>query len=209
MNFSIKKVINLAFNSNTYIIESNSDNYAFYLIDIGNANGVLDHLNCNQEIKGIFLTHDHYDHISGINQIITRFPNCLVYCSQYVKEALSDSKINLSFYHNDPIEYKGENCQVIREKDKIELFPNLFLEIFETPGHNKGCLSFKIENLFFTGDSLIPEIAVVTKLRGGNKIEAKNSIRKLNDITLPDSVIYPGHGNPVLAKEMDWDFYLM
>jgi hydroxyacylglutathione hydrolase len=208
MNFSIKKVINLAFNSNTFIIESNSDNNAVYLIDIGNANGVLDSLNCNQEIKGIFLTHDHYDHISGINQIITRFPNCLVYCSQYVKEALSDSKINLSFYHNDPIIYKGKNCKVIVDGETIELFPSVFIEVAETPGHNDGCLTFKLDRVFFTGDALIPGVQVVTKLKGGNKTLAKESILKIQRLVNLQDKIYPGHGEEIMASEMDWDFYL-
>lgn len=207
MNFSIKKVINLTFNSNTFIIESNSNN-AVYLIDIGNANGVLDTLNYNQEVKGVFLTHDHYDHISGLNQIITRFPNCVVYCSQYVKKALTDSKTNLSFYHNDPIVYDGKNCKDIVEGDRIELFDLIFVDVIETPGHNDGCLTFKLGHIFFTGDALIPGVQVVTKLKGGNKTLVKESIRKIQRLVNLQDKIYPGHGDEIESAKMNWDFYL-
>jgi glyoxylase-like metal-dependent hydrolase (beta-lactamase superfamily II) len=207
MNFSIEKTVYLAFNSNTFIVKSTEDDSMCYLVDVGNAGAVLQQLKAHQSIKGIFLTHDHYDHICGLREIISQFPDCIIYCSQYTKLALADSKINLSFYHNDPITYLGDNCQVICEKDMVELFPKVFLETLETPGHNQGCLTFKLENVFFTGDSLIPHIAVVTKLKGGNKKEAVNSIRKLRKIINPTDVIYPGHGSEVLAQDVNWDFY--
>lgn len=206
MNFSIKKVINLTFNSNTFIIESNSSN-AVYLIDIGNANGVLDNLNCNQEVKGVFLTHPHYDHIADIHYLLKRFPDCLIYCSLETKVALANSKLNLSFYHGTPIEYSGENIVVLNDFDTVTLYPNQKIVAIATPGHHIGCLSFQYQQFCFTGDSLIPEIAVVTKLKTGNKEAALNSIAKLKIHLDLNTIIMPGHGEQINYGNLNWDFF--
>lgn len=208
MQVTIQSIINESFNSNTYLIKSITTNTDCYLIDIGNADDTINILEGNQHIKGIFLTHPHYDHICGINKIIAEFPNCTIFCSKYTKDALRDSKINLSFYQQSPITYKRNNIKIISETSVINLFHNTNLETFETPGHNEGSLTFKIGNAIFTGDSLIPNIPVVTKLKTGNKAKAYRSISKIRDNTNYKDVIYPGHGKSMKASEINWEFYI-
>ncbi|MBX9889393.1 MAG: MBL fold metallo-hydrolase [Flavobacteriaceae bacterium] len=207
MQFKIQTLVNSYFNSNTYLLTSSKNNNDCYLIDAGNFADVMNQLENNEKIKAIFLTHAHYDHISSINEITTRFPKCIVYCSQYTKEALADSKINLSFYLQKPTVFVSDTIRVVTEQDTIELFANHFLEIWETPGHNKGCLSFKINQAIFTGDTLIPNIAVVTKLKSGNKKEAQKSILKIQNSTKINDVIYPGHGASIEVSKINWKFY--
>ena len=204
----VQTFVNEQYNANTYLLTDRSNDRDCYLVDIGTADGVLEVLQSHQKIKGIFLTHAHYDHICGIHEVITKFPHCKIYCSQYTKEALADAKINLSFYHNTPITYSGNNIEIVKEHDKIKIFEQLLLEVIATPGHNTGSLSFRINQAIFTGDSLIPEAAIVTKLKSGNKVEAKESVLKLKAICNFQTIIYPGHGKPINAVEVDWDFYL-
>ena len=161
----------------------------------------------NQSIKGVFITHAHYDHISGINEITTRFPKCIVYCSSYTKEALADSKINLSFYLQRPTAFVSDKIRVVKEQDTIELFANHYVEIWETPGHNAGCLSFKIDQAIFTGDTLIPNVAVVTKLKSGSKEEAKKSVFRIQNKVSLNDIIYPGHGKSIESTKINWGFY--
>lgn len=40
----------------------------------------------------------------------------------------------------------GDNVTVLHENDKVEIFPGIFVEVFETPGHDKSCLTYKVEN---------------------------------------------------------------
>lgn len=207
MPIKIQAVTNAFFNANTYIIKSSSNDNACYLIDIGNYDGVMSELENNEYIKIIFLTHAHYDHFSGINKIIARFPECFVYCSPYTKIALANSKMNLSFYHHVPTVFTGDKIRIVSQEDKIEIYPESYVEIWDTPGHNQGSLSFKIDQSIFTGDSLIPETTVVTKLKSGNKAEAQRSIIKIKDNTSPNDVIYPGHGRSFEASKIDWNFY--
>ena len=168
------------FTSNTYLIRHKVFNDTVYLIDIGNSKEVLDFLRPNQIVKGIFLTHAHYDHIYGINNIIEQFPECIVHCSEYAYEGLLSEKLNLSFYHLEPLIFKGDHINFIYEGMSIELFTNYHLKVLETAGHNNGCLSFVIKEGIFTGDALIPGNPTVTKLKSGNKKDAKKSIRKIN-----------------------------
>jgi hypothetical protein len=62
------------------------------------------------------------------------------------------------------------------------VFDNYFLEILETPGHNWSCLTFKIQNYLFTGDSYIPGVAVVTKLKGGDGLSNRKSLKKIMEM---------------------------
>ena len=59
------------------------------------------------------------------------------------------------------------------------MFTNYHLKVLETAGHNNGCLSFIIEKGIFTGDALIPGNPTVTKLKSGNKKDAKKVFEKL------------------------------
>jgi hydroxyacylglutathione hydrolase len=189
----LKQIVNSVFNSNTYIISE--DNYDWvWLIDIGEMDGVLNVMPKNAIVKGVFITHPHYDHIYGLNKLIDLFPKCCVFTSENGKEGLYSDKLNLSFYHEEPIIFKGSIIQILHETDKIELFENCFLETLETPGHNWGCLTFKIGDYLITGDSFIPNIEVVTKLKGGDKESSKKSIQKIKRNISDDTIICPGHG---------------
>lgn len=207
MEFKIKKFILKSSNSNTYLIQSEEDEKRCYLIDAGNGIEAINALQAKQYIKAVFLTHAHYDHIADIHHLLERFPDCLIYCSLETKVALANSKLNLSFYHGTPIEYSGENIVVLNDFDTVTLYPNQKILAIATPGHHIGCLSFQYQQFCFTGDSLIPGIAVVTKLKTGNKEAALNSIAKLKIHLDLNTIIMPGHGEPISRGDIDWDFF--
>lgn len=205
--YKIQRFVNLNFNANTYLITNKESDQGCYLIDVGNAIAALNVIKPNQYIKGIFLTHAHYDHIVDIHEVIKKFPNCSIYCSQYTKDALADSKLNLTFYHGKPISYSGANVIVIKERDEITLYSGLSIATIETPGHNEGCLSFKFQHYCFTGDALIPEVKVVTKLKSGNKEAAKQSIIKIQEWLDDTDIVLSGHGESFLKNEINWDYF--
>lgn len=204
----IQRIINEVYDANTYLIRAIGLGHNCYLIDIGNSVDVISTLDVSENIAAIFLTHAHYDHICGINDILQKFPDCIIYCSEYTAEALADSKLNLSFYHKTPVSYNGNNTEIISQGQSIKLSDHTVVEIIATPGHNAGSLTFTIGNDIFTGDSLIPEFPIVTKLKSGNKTEAQKSIKKIREICTPHTTIYPGHGREFQVDEVDWLFYL-
>jgi glyoxylase-like metal-dependent hydrolase (beta-lactamase superfamily II) len=189
----VKQVINSKFSSNTYIISDSGSDWV-WLIDIGAVDEVITCLSKGVFVKGVFITHPHFDHIYGINKLIDSFPDCIVWTSEQGKKGLFSDKLNLSYYHEESIIFKGSNIQILCETDKIELFEKCFLETIETPGHNWSCLTFKIENYLFTGDSYIPNVKVVTKLKGGNMEASGKSLQKISNNMCENTIICPGHG---------------
>jgi glyoxylase-like metal-dependent hydrolase (beta-lactamase superfamily II) len=196
----VKQINNSEFTSNTYVISEAIANW-IWLIDIGNFEGVLKILSKDIFVRGVFLTHTHYDHIYEINKLFSSFPDCAVYTSEQGKKGLFSDKLNLSYYHEDPVIFMGSDVNILHEPDRIELFENIYLETLETPGHSWSCLTYKVENYLFTGDSYIPYAEVVTKLKGGKKDESKKSLNKIMNNISRDTIICPGHGEMTQIKE--------
>lgn len=189
----IHQIVNSVFTSNTFVLMDKRNNA--YLVDIGDFEPILQ-LGV-KEIKGVFLTHAHYDHIYGLRELLERFPNCPIYTSEWGVEALASDKLNFSRYHGDPLIIKCENVKVLSERDRIELFDSITLDVFETPGHNRSCLTFKVGNSIFTGDAYIPGIKVVTTLPNANKMDAEASKERIAAMA-QGLDLYPGHGDVYL-----------
>ena len=186
----VHQIINSIFESNTFILTYENK---CWIVDIGDTDKISKYISDKYELKGVLLTHSHFDHIYGINDFLKKFPDCKIYTSEYGETALKDAKKNLSFYHEQAIEYLEDNVQILKEGDKIELFHNICLEVLETPGHCPSCLTYYTDNYIFTGDSYIPNLKVVTNLPKGNKIQAQESLERIKELA-KNRIICPGHG---------------
>lgn len=187
----IHQIINSIFQSNTYILTN--DKYC-WIVDIGDTDKVCDYLDDKYNVKSIFITHSHFDHIYGLNDLIERFPDCTIYISESGKDGLFDDKRNFSLYHEQPINFKGGEIRVVKDRDIIKLSENIEMECIATPGHDTSCMTYRCGNYLFTGDSYIPNEKPVTKLKGGNKEDYQNSLQKILGIIDSDTIVCPGHG---------------
>lgn len=165
----------------------------------------------------ILLTHEHFDHISGINWLRNLY-NCKVICSEKCEEGLKNPSINLSNYLDALLINKTNEFKEIAKKfqkqdyrcfcdyafnsSKEINWSKNHIKLIETPGHSKGSICIILnENIVFTGDSLVNGFPIITRLPGGSK-------KEYVDITLPflkslpmDTLICPGHGEPdVISK---------
>lgn len=199
----VKQIPAGIYTSNIYKISIGTD---VWFIDIGNALPAINALSINETVRGVFITHAHYDHIYGINEFKDCFPECKVFASEYAKEGLYSDKINLSFYHEAPFIYKYSDFILINDGDSIPLSNKYHLNCIHTPGHNAGSISFLIENYFFTGDSYIPNFPVVTKLKSGNKLENDLSLKRIKSLINKNTVICPGHGPITLGESISNNF---
>lgn len=190
----VVRIVNSIFDSNSYLIIS--DNYKkCFLIDCGDTDFIIDIIQKQGLfLKGIFITHAHFDHIYGLDSIVELYPDVPVYTSTTGKNGLCSDKLNLSRYNLYPYIFQyPNNVKVLNERDIVELCEDVIVQILETPGHDKSCLTYKVANNLFTGDSFIPGIKVIASFPNSNKEAAEISRQRI--LSLSEELnLYPGHG---------------
>ena len=110
------------------------------------------------DIKGIFLTHAHPDHIGGAAEI-KRITDCKVYAPMLELEWIEDIDIQ---YRERPIPnfytLLSESVKVdvpLQDGDMVTLEEGLEICALLTRGHSHGSMSFILgNNLIFTGDAI-------------------------------------------------------
>ena len=185
----IKRHINTFYTSITYVIYSD-DLQACWIVDVGDCRVICKMIE-GYELKGVFLTHVHYDHIYGLNDLQNLYPKVPIYTNNFGMKSLTNPSDNLSVYHEDSFILRDiSNVIVLKEEDRIDLGDKQVV-VMETPGHDYSCLSFLIDGICFTGDAYIPNSKVFTKLHNGNCELAKISQDRLKKLNV--TKICPGH----------------
>ncbi|MFH0753923.1 MAG: MBL fold metallo-hydrolase [Candidatus Omnitrophota bacterium] len=122
-------------------------------------------------LKAVFLTHGHYDHVVGVEEL-----DVPVYLSR--KESLF---------------YTPQARSMIRTNhgDRFS-FGRFSLECLETPGHTPGCQCFLVDGNLFTGDTLFMEAVGRTDFPGGSSKVLFESLKVIKRLPLTTE-IWPGH----------------
>ena len=181
--------LNNVFSSVSYILLDDERRFC-WIVDIGDCDAICKIIE-GYELKGVFLTHVHYDHIYGLNHIQQFYPQVLVYTNEFGLKSLKSPTDNLSAYHDDCFVINDDSKVVIlKEGDIIEL-SQYKVRVIETPGHDRSCLAYIIDDICFTGDAYIPGAKVFTKLQNSDREAARVSRDRLK--SLVNVVIYPGH----------------
>ena len=170
---------------------SDGISHDYYLVDIGDFDAARSLLPKDANVRGVFITHGHHDHIFGINALKEAYPDCEVYASEECARMLASAKLNLSMYLEMPMEYTGD-VTILHDGDVVPLFEGINLTAIATPGHNPSCLCFEVGDYLFTGDSYIPGVKVVTNLPGGSKKLAQESVEKILKLS-ERKALCPGH----------------
>lgn len=193
MSILVREIVNRVFTSKTYILYKNGDDGA-WLVDIGDIEPIISFCEDQQStIKGVFLTHCHFDHIYGLPSLFQYFPACPVYTTEFGKKALASDKLNMSRYHETPIVYDGDNVMVLHEKDELFLFEDEpAMRFFETPGHNPGCMTMVLGDLVFTGDAYIPGAGANTQMPYADRELAQKSLDRILKLAEGKRIL-PGH----------------
>ena len=187
-------ITNSIFSSRTYWF-TEKDSNLFWLVDCGDLDLVIRHLPENAKIIGVLLTHVHFDHIYGLNQLVGKYPECKVYTNNFGQKSLTDPKRNFSRYHTDVEDFVfdyPENVVVVGEGEKIELFEGVFADVYYTPGHDESCLCYEIGEDMFTGDAYIPGVKTVTTFPHSSKKKAMESDLRISSL-VRGMRVWPGH----------------
>lgn len=196
--------------SNTYILPVNDSE--IIVVDPANFDRIQ---HCLFELSGkmcyAFLTHEHWDHIAGLNQL-RNVCNVKVISTEKCSEGIQSSKLNLSKYlslfNKDMAGKKNgfvcDKADILITGSKRFNISNVEVNVYETPGHSQGSCCIQIGNMLFTGDTMLNSGAAIFRMPN-HDMEAYRSItmpilRKLL-LAHKDMVIYPGHGEKMKMSD--------
>lgn len=176
--------------NNNYLLVDNGE---AALIDVTGTIPELDAVlkENNAQLKYVFLTHAHFDHIMGLKALQDKY-QIKVYMHQDDKEILEGTNKFLTAVGMDPIEIPTVDVY-LKDGDKVKV-GNAELDVIHLPGHTPGGVGYKYEHWLFAGDTIFMNSIGRTDLPGGDHQTLVNSIKE-RIFTLDDNVIiYTGHG---------------
>jgi len=149
----------------------------------------------------IVLTHEHFDHISGVRTLRTSF-DAQVVASRECSQRMTDPRRNLSRY-TIGIDIDCQPADIISEEIGPSLvWEQMCLEFVPTPGHSTGSMCIGIDQNLFTGDTIIPGLPTIVKLPGGNRKLLHSTVKSLFERFPQKTVVYPGHGSPCRLSDI-------
>jgi hydroxyacylglutathione hydrolase len=200
--------------SNMYLLISRKNTI---IIDPHISKDSLTYINENLlKVDYIILTHEHYDHISGVNFFKKQY-GCKVVCNKACAKAIQHPNLNFSKYFNVLMEIlpkdKGQTSYLNIEP--YSCFADIYFEkrlefqweghdftLVSTPGHSKGSICILLDNKYlFSGDSLIRDYPTITRLKGGSIKDYQNKTLNFLKSISPEIIVYPGHYESFIFRE--------
>jgi len=147
------------------------------------------------EVKMIWLTHGHLDHVFGLKAVCEQYGLVPFICP--LEQEVYKMASAAGLMYQLPFDLYNDAFQYYEEGDVLH-WSDLSFQIFHTPGHSPGSVSIyqADSSLVFAGDVLFKESIGRTDLPGGHSSTLLESIR-VKLFSLPeDTVVYPGHMEP-------------
>lgn len=210
------KYISGFLDTNTYMLEENGH---LLVIDPGDQAALVEKCRAAADIR-ILLTHEHFDHICGLNRIKEcSASSCQVIASATCSERIQDTKANLSAYADVLAQLGGKKipecwtpftCKAadITFGDRCAFeWMGHTVELFSAPGHSAGSCCITVDDMLFVGDTVL-ENNLMVKFPGSSKRLYRSVTVPLLEKLLVEkqvSCVYPGHGDamtPEVALEL-------
>jgi Zn-dependent hydrolases, including glyoxylases len=164
----------------------------------------------------ILLTHEHFDHTSGVDFYRSMLPTVVI-CQKKCADAIMKSRNNrplallkmktddavgiMDFYHS--FRLYSIKADFIFESSYDMTWCGHRIQFLSMPGHSQGSSLVRFgDTHIFTGDYMIEGIPVILRYPGGSVADYKK-------ITLPyllalsaEYMVFPGHGEPYRRRDV-------
>ena len=204
---TVNRIVSPYLSSNMYVLSQGERSIIIDPCDTGEA------LAAGGNADFIFLTHEHFDHISGA-KLLAEQTGAPVLCGELCAERLGDPVLNGSHHFNAFAILRGQPCEVkvgdfcctadrtIHHGETLSWQGHTVTFLY-TPGHLDSCFSLLLDSMLFTGDAVLLD-------KDGLLAKCDPHYADLfRELTIPllkqlpaNTMIYPGHGTPFLLKHI-------
>jgi hydroxyacylglutathione hydrolase len=183
------------YHSNCYLVREGAAAVKTVAIDPGgSARDVLGWLErAGTRLAGILVTHADIDHVAAVAELCTQTA-AQVWAPVGEADALSRgvTRGGLRVSAHAPE-------HLVRDGDTVEL-AGLNFDVVDVRGHSADHIAFATSGALFAGDLLFAGSVGRSDLPGGDELALIASIRRLFDRFDPDTIVYPGHGEPTTLR---------
>ena len=204
----IERYVSDLLKSNMYVISENDRHILVdpYETDQINITGIVDY---------ILLTHEHFDHISGVvywkektNAKVMASVTCAKMCANSTKnlsryfEALCELQTWIKEYRIPKVsDYTCKVDEVYENEYELE-WMGYNVKLLECPGHSKGSSIIILNDKYvFSGDTLLRDYPTELRFPGGDKNDWIHKGRLVLEKIPGDAIILPGHFDSFNMKD--------
>ena len=167
--------------TNCYIVYDTQTMQAAVIDPADNAPKILGRIKAlGITVKYIFITHAHFDHILGA-QDLKEATGAKVVIHKYDDEDLSVAKV-ARFHPSLKKHYREVKPDIFASDGDVFEIGSLKAEFIHTPGHTIGSCIIKIGRYIFSGDTLFRQECGRCDLAGGNFSSMLDSLKKIYDL---------------------------
>ena len=192
---------------NVYLIDGGTE---YALMDVGFLDELNDVLELTRQLgfslsacKLILATHADVDHTQGLSRA-REILKCPVAAHPRSVQALEQGDEILTYARIDAqgIQIPMPRCKVDQTIDDGDLIQvgDKTLEVWSTPGHTAGQLSFRMGDLLFSGDNIFRDgcVGVIDAHHGSNLVDFLASLNRIRSSDV--QFLLPSHG-PIFRKD--------
>lgn len=193
--------------ANTYILGDETSKTAILIDCTGDCLEIKKALdNDNLNLVAIFLTHGHFDHVLGVNDIKKIYPDVKVYINKEDEVLCQNIAVQCAHFGINSCDVPKID-EYIDENSKFDI-SGFDIKAISTPGHSKGSLCYLINGELFSGDTLFYTEIGRCDLFGGSFSEIEKSIRGKLFVLDDKTIVHPGHGQDTsIAYEIKHNAY--
>lgn len=179
--------------TNTYVIMNEETKEAVVIDPARLSKKLREYIDGEQlQVKAILLTHAHFDHIMGIDEVIEAYGQMPVYVEENDLELLHHAELNESTTYTKGYSYDGGD--VIHGGDTLKLIGEKF-QVIHTPGHTAGGVCYYVENagVVFSGDTLFRASIGRSDFKTSSTSALISSVKDKLFLLPDETIVFPGH----------------